>query len=68
MHDNNRLLVSSNCPRCYHHRVVAYTRSALADSIRTGAPIEFFCIDCGETWAISTDEREAIARDLDHET
>jgi hypothetical protein len=65
MHENDRVLVSAKCPRCYHLRVVTYTRGGLTHSLGTGAPIECFCIDCGETWAVSTAEREAIARGLE---
>lgn len=58
-------LFSSQCPKCKHERVLdGYARDALIELLRAGADIEAYCINCDESWCISTEERLDLAQAL----
>jgi hypothetical protein len=56
---------SSQCPKCKHERLQdGYPDEELIQLLRAGADVEAYCINCDESWSISTDNRADLVSAL----
>jgi len=56
--------IFSKCPKCGESLPVRHSWAELAKRLRTCEAIEWFCVKCEETWALSEEERAAVAEGL----
>jgi hypothetical protein len=55
----------AECPNCGTDRIQpGYPQDELRQLLDSGAEIMAYCTNCDENWAISTEERVDIAREL----
>jgi hypothetical protein len=53
----------SQCPQCRQQRLqAAYTQAELRRLLSYGRPVEAFCPPCDQFWAVSVEERVALAK------
>jgi len=59
------LSFASPCPKCRHQRAQrGFSRASLLRLLSSGHAIEAYCSACDEFWAISRQERAALAGEV----
>jgi hypothetical protein len=59
---NEPLPFMSNCPSCGHWCLQdGYARRVLLRLLNTNTKVDAYCVECNAFWAISSEERHAIA-------
>lgn len=59
---NEPMPFMSNCPSCGHWCLQdGYARRVLLRLLNTNTKVQAYCLECDEFWAISPQERDAIA-------
>ena len=61
---NDRMYVSSKCPKCNDSRVVSFLRVEVLDMVRARRPINCMCGACNEIWPITPVERASLEQDF----